>query len=114
MATLTLDVPDTVAQTVAQLSEVDRAAYLARVNAFAVATLSNDETDDENDLPDDIYLTHPLPPSLTQSLADDMREAREAIDAGQVINGETFLADLRRRAAENRAEADARRVTAIK
>ena len=44
MATLTINVPDEMAQTIAALPDANRAAYLARINDFAVSLLASNGT----------------------------------------------------------------------
>ena len=79
MATLTIDVPDEVAQSVAQLPDASRAAYLARMNAFAVATLTDSETEQEATY----YLLDDLEgESSTEADAVAVKEALDAYDAG--------------------------------
>ena len=79
--------------------EADARAQNRPVADVARDAIAERYKDDPFALPDDIYQTHPLPASLTQSLAEDMREGREDIDAGRVIDGDTFLTELRRRIA---------------
>lgn len=118
--TLTLDLP-------ADLAERVQALPPATLNRYAIATLpgmvdaaeadagdtepvdeafiaeliaadeENDADDVEANLPDDIYLTHPLPPLLTEPLGEALRAGFADIDAGRVTDGETFLARLRQR-----------------
>ena len=71
MASLTIDVTDDVAQTIASLPDKDRAEYLADVNAFATAAAKQRS---KRHAPDEA----PLTPADAQAL----REAFAAFDAG--------------------------------
>ena len=92
--TLTLDVP-------ADLAERVHALPADTINRYAVAALPGlldaAEGDAGESDPEDADMSElpPLPPSLTQSLADDLREGFADLDAGRVVDGETFFAELR-------------------
>ena len=100
---LTIDVPDGVADQFHTLPEDDRRDFLAKVNAFAVATLRGEAEADysahlnEREIAN-LYQTHPLPPLLSGTLVDDLRAGYADIDAGRVVTGEAVLARLRQRA----------------
>lgn len=91
--TLTLDLPPHLANQVWATAQA-QGRPVADVVCDAVADWYEDadefypEDKDMVDLP-------PLPPSLIQSLADDMREARADVDAGRLIPGHIALAELR-------------------
>ena len=98
--TFSVNVPDELVHRFRTLPDSDRRAFLETMNAFAVATLAENNENDENeeadaDFPADIYLTHPLPPLLREPLGDALRAGFADIDAGRVTDGETFFAELR-------------------
>ena len=75
--------------------------------ADASENAADDAGDTESNLSDAIYQTYPLPLSLTLPVREMMQNARADVDAGRIIDGETFLAKLHRRTQEYRAEANA-------
>ena len=90
--TVLLDLPAHVAGRV----EADARAQNLSVSDLlrdAVIGLYDDEADE---WPADIYLTHPLPASLTQPLGEMLRKSQEAAEAGDTVDGDTFLAEMRR------------------
>lgn len=106
--TLTINVPDDVASRFHALpadtfNRFTVAALPGLIDALDAAETAQTEFDageeaDEEEWPGDIYLTHPLPASLTQPVGEMLRKSHEAAEAGRVIDGETFLANIRKRA----------------
>ena len=93
--TLTINVPDDVASRFHALpaDTINRFAVAALPGLLDVLDAAEAEADD--DLPADIYLTHPLPPLLREPLGDALRAGFADLDAGRVTDGETFFAELR-------------------
>ena len=101
--TVVIDLPPHLAERVeADAVEQGRDAADVVRNALADWYDEDDEYDSDDieaHLPADIYKTHPLPPFLSQPLYESLREGFADADAGRIIEGEVFLAELRARIA---------------
>ena len=98
--TVTLDLPPRLYEQV----QADADAFNRAVADFLRDLIADryeeaDKADgaDDNDLRAHLE-AHPLPASLTQPLGPMLRASQEAADAGRVIDGDTFLANIRKRA----------------
>ncbi len=93
--TLTLDMPSDLAEQVHALPP----ATLNRLVVAALPGVLGAAYEDDFDDPEDRDMSElpPLPAILTEPLHESLRKGFEAADAGQVIDGEAFLARLRQR-----------------